>query len=35
MGATYSKIRGFLDEYEVGLCIWNPESLHFDQQRIL
>jgi hypothetical protein len=35
LGASYSKIRGFLDEYEVGLCIWNPESLHFDQQRIL
>lgn len=33
--ATYSKIRGFLDEYEVGLCVWNPKSETFVPEKVL
>ena len=33
--ATYSKIRGYLEAYEIGLCVWNEERQKFDRLRIL
>ncbi|MCU0750268.1 MAG: hypothetical protein MUF13_12050, partial [Akkermansiaceae bacterium] len=35
MGATYSKIRGFLDEYETGLCVWDAKANEFRPERVL
>jgi hypothetical protein len=33
--ATYSKIKGFLDEYEVGLCVWDPASNKFVPEKVI
>ena len=33
--ATYSKIKGHLDEYEIGLCIWSRETESFVRHRVL
>jgi hypothetical protein len=33
--ATYSKIRGTLEEYERGLCVWNEKTEHFDKVKSL
>lgn len=33
--ATYSKIRGHLEEYEVGLCEWNPDTGNFTPSKVL
>jgi hypothetical protein len=33
--ATYSKIRGFLEAYEIGLCVWNDETENFEPLRKL
>ncbi|MDG2122628.1 MAG: hypothetical protein P8J87_02955 [Verrucomicrobiales bacterium] len=33
--ATYSKIRNFLEVYELGLCTWNEASKNFDRSKIL
>jgi hypothetical protein len=33
--ATYSKIKPPLDEYEFGLCVWNPDQKRFDVQEVL
>jgi hypothetical protein len=33
--ATYSKIRGFLDEYEIGLCVWDPPTASFLPERVI
>jgi len=33
--ATYSKIKGHLDEYEVGLCEWDSESKSFEKTKVL
>lgn len=33
--ATYSKIRGHLEEYEVGLCEWSPETGKFTPGKVL
>lgn len=33
--ATYSKIKGFLEEYEVGLCVWDAATAKFIPDRIL
>lgn len=33
--ATYSKIKGFLDEYETGLCTWDPVSSKFIQEKVI
>ncbi len=33
--ATYSKIENHLDEYEVGLCVWDPEANAFKPHRVL
>jgi hypothetical protein len=33
--ATYSKIRGFLEAYEIGLCAWNDETESFERLRKL
>jgi hypothetical protein len=33
--ATYSKIKAPLEEYEVGLCVWNPEVKSFNRHRVL
>ncbi len=35
MGATYAKIRGFLQEYELGLCVWEKEEANFKRQRVV
>ena len=35
MGATYSKIKGFLEEYEVGLCLWDPKSESFLPEKVI
>jgi hypothetical protein len=32
---TYRKIRGYLEAYESGLCVWNDEKARFDQLRVL
>ncbi|MCX7006296.1 MAG: hypothetical protein NTY53_03450 [Kiritimatiellaeota bacterium] len=31
--ATYAKIEGFLDAYEVGLCVWNDATSNFEVLR--
>jgi hypothetical protein len=31
--ATYSKIEGFLDAYELGLCVWNDATSNFEVLR--
>lgn len=33
--ATYAKIKGFLDEYEVGLCVWDAKSASFLPEKII
>ncbi|MEK7950108.1 hypothetical protein [Luteolibacter soli] len=33
--ATYSKIKGHLDEYEVGLCTWDRQTENFTRHRVL
>ena len=33
--ATYSKIKGHLEEYEVGLCWWNYNTDNFTAKRVL
>lgn len=33
--ATYSKIQGYLDAYEKGLCVWNDRSASFARLRIV
>ena len=32
---TYLKIKGFLDAYECGLCVWNDRTDAFEQLRVL
>ena len=32
---TYRKIRGHLDVYESGLCVWNDNTAQFDRLRVL
>jgi hypothetical protein len=31
--ATYAKIRGFLEAYEMGLCVWDDKSASFQKLR--
>lgn len=33
--ATYSKIKDFLEEYEVGLCVWDESSEKFLPEKII
>jgi hypothetical protein len=33
--ATYSKIKGHLDEYEIGLCRWDEKAGVFQRSRVL
>ncbi len=33
--ATYSKIKGHLEEYEVGLCVWNYNTESFAEKQVL
>jgi hypothetical protein len=33
--ATYAKIRGYLEAYEIGLCAWNEDRQEFGRMRIL
>lgn len=33
--AIYSKIRGFLDVYESGLCVWNDQTENFDPYKVI
>ena len=33
--ATYEKIRGFLEAYRIGLCVWNDETESFESLRVL
>ncbi|MCW1921666.1 hypothetical protein OKA05_03820 [Luteolibacter arcticus] len=33
--ATYTKIKNHLDEYEVGLCVWDPEKNSFESHHVL
>lgn len=33
--ATYTKIKPPLNEYEVGLCVWNNQTEQFDRTRVL
>lgn len=33
--ATYTKIKPPLDEYEVGLCVWNDKTEQFDRTRVI
>ncbi|WP_419193958.1 hypothetical protein [Novipirellula herctigrandis] len=35
LGATYSKIKGPLTEYEKGLCVWNEQTEQFDRHRVI
>lgn len=35
LGATYSKIRGFLEEYEVGLCVWDANKQNFAREKVI
>ncbi|MCA9047082.1 MAG: hypothetical protein KDA89_00040 [Planctomycetaceae bacterium] len=35
LGATYSKIRPPLTEYERGLCVWNESAESFERLRVL
>jgi len=32
---TYMKVRGFLEAYERGLCVWNEATASFDRRRVL
>ncbi|MDB6153085.1 MAG: hypothetical protein JWL90_1538 [Chthoniobacteraceae bacterium] len=32
---TYAKIRGHLEEYECGLCVWDDEKQNFEQLRVV
>jgi hypothetical protein len=33
--ATYSKIKNHLDEYEVGLCVWDENEERFEIEKVL
>jgi hypothetical protein len=33
--ATYAKIRGHLDAYEIGLCAWNEATANFERLRVI
>jgi hypothetical protein len=33
--ATYAKIRGHLEAYEMGLCVWNEATENFDRLRVV
>lgn len=33
--ATYSKIKGFLEEYEVGLCEWDDAAQKFHPEKVI
>jgi hypothetical protein len=33
--AVYSKIRGYLEAYEVGLCVWSDDQQRFDRLRVV
>jgi hypothetical protein len=33
--ATYFKIKGFLEAYEIGLCAWNDQTRNFERLRTL
>ncbi|MDQ2731567.1 MAG: hypothetical protein M3Y56_07905 [Armatimonadota bacterium] len=33
--AAYEKVRGFLDAYEWGLCIWNEKTNNFEKFKVL
>jgi hypothetical protein len=33
--ATYSKIKGFLHEYECGICVWDPASENFVPEKVV
>ena len=33
--ATYSKIKGFLEEYEVGLCVWDETTKKFLPEKVI
>lgn len=33
--ATYAKIKGFLDEYEVGLCCWDSQQNAFLPEKVI
>ncbi|MES2660519.1 MAG: hypothetical protein V4689_17975 [Verrucomicrobiota bacterium] len=35
LGATYSKIKGHLDEYESGLCVWDGGSQKFVPEKVI
>ncbi len=35
LGATYSKIKNHLDEYETGLCTWDAASQKFIPEKVL
>lgn len=35
IGATYSKIHNHLDEYEVGLCVWDAATKSFTGEKVL
>lgn len=35
LGATYSKIKNHLDEYEIGLCTWDAATRNFVSSKIL
>lgn len=35
MGATYSKIKAPLTEYEKGLCVWNEKTSRFDRFKVV
>ncbi|MCA9173279.1 MAG: hypothetical protein KDB14_02205 [Planctomycetales bacterium] len=35
LGATYSKIKPPLSEYERGLCVWNEETRNFERLKVL
>lgn len=35
LGATWSKIRNHMDEYEVGICTWDDETRNFVSEKTL
>lgn len=35
LGATYAKIKGHLEEYETGLCVWDMTSQKFLPEKVL
>jgi hypothetical protein len=35
LGATYSKIKNHLDEYETGLCVWDEDTGSFAVRKVL